>query len=70
MKAASEKDAGTLRIEQRDWLKQRDAGLKFYLSLAKPAEKERRRLEFLGEVTAMRLALPPETWSTGETWLY
>jgi len=21
-------------------------------------------------VTAMRLALPPETWSTGETWLY
>ena len=70
MKAASEKDAGTLRSEQRDWLKQRDAGLKFYLSLAKPAEKERRRLEFLGDVTAMRLALPPETWSTGETWLY
>jgi uncharacterized protein YecT (DUF1311 family) len=68
MQAAPEKDL--LRSEQQDWLKQRDAGLKFYLSLTKPAEKERRRLEFLGDVTALRLALPPEKWSTGETWMY
>ncbi len=68
MKAASEKDL--LRREQQGWLKQRNAGLKFYLSLAKPAEKERRRLEFLGDVTAMRLAMPPEKWSTGGDWLY
>jgi len=68
MKAALRQDL--LRSEQEDWLEQRDAGLKFYLSLAKPTEKERRRLEFLSDVTAMRLALPPEKWSTGETWMY
>jgi uncharacterized protein YecT (DUF1311 family) len=44
-----------LRDTQRDWLKQRDEGLTLYLSLVPAAEKERRRLQYLGDVTAARL---------------
>src|SRR5207249_1557772 len=36
-----------LRRFQRQWLKARDAGLKIYLAAFSPAEKERRRLQFL-----------------------
>ena len=59
-----------LRDQQREWLKHRDAGLKLYLSLAKPSEKERRQLQYLGDVTAARLELPPEKWHVPESWLY
>ncbi len=44
-----------LRESERTWIKNRDEGEKLYLSLTPPAEKERRRLQFLGDVTAARL---------------
>ena len=40
-----------LRQSQREWLKARDAGLQIYLAAFPPAEKERRRLQFLTDVT-------------------
>ncbi len=40
-----------LRQSQRDWLKARDAGLQIYLAAFSPAEKERRRLQFLIDVS-------------------
>lgn len=40
-----------LRRSQREWLKARDAGLKIYLASFPPAEKERRRLQFLIDVS-------------------
>ena len=40
-----------LRRLQREWLKARDAGLKIYLAAFSPAEKERRRLQFLVDVS-------------------
>jgi len=40
-----------LRRSQRDWLKARDAGLRIYLAAFSPAEKERRRLQFLIDVS-------------------
>ena len=40
-----------LRRFQRQWLKARDAGLKIYLAAFSPAEKERRRLQFLIDVS-------------------
>jgi len=40
-----------LRRAQREWLKARDAGLKIYLSAFSPAEKERRQLQFLIDVS-------------------
>jgi uncharacterized protein YecT (DUF1311 family) len=40
-----------LRRSQRQWLKARDAGLKIYLAAFSPAEKERRRLQFLIDVS-------------------
>jgi len=44
-----------LREAQRDWLKQRDEGLKLYLSLMPAAEQEKRRLQYLSDVTAARI---------------
>jgi uncharacterized protein YecT (DUF1311 family) len=44
-----------LRDSQRTWIKRRDEGAKIYVSLFPEAEKERRRLQFLGDVTAVRL---------------
>lgn len=44
-----------LRDTQRTWLKWRDDGLKFYLASTPPGEHERRRLQFLGDVTAARI---------------
>lgn len=40
-----------LRRSQREWLKARDAGLQVYLAAFSPAEKERRRLQFLIDVS-------------------
>ena len=51
-----------VREAQRDWLKQRDAGEKLYVSLFPAAEKKRRRLQFLADVTAARINLPPDQW--------
>ena len=47
--------APILRDAQRDWIKQRDQGLKLYLSATPAAEQETRRLQYLGDVTASRL---------------
>jgi uncharacterized protein YecT (DUF1311 family) len=52
--AAEKEDKETvaeLRRSQREWLKARDAGLKIYLATFSPAEKERRRLQFLIDVS-------------------
>ena len=40
-----------LRRSQREWLKARDAGLKVYEAAFSPGEKERRRLQFLIDVS-------------------
>jgi len=40
-----------LKRSQQQWLKARDAGLKIYLAAFSPAEKERRRLQFLIDVS-------------------
>jgi hypothetical protein len=44
-----------VRNAQREWLKQRDVGEKLYVSLFPAAEKSRRRLQFLADVTAVRI---------------
>jgi len=53
--AAAEKEdketVAELRRSQREWLKARDAGLQIYLAAFSPAEKERRRLQFLIDVS-------------------
>lgn len=52
MLAKAEKETvPNLRRWQREWLKARDAGLKIYLASFSPAEKERRRLQFLVDVS-------------------
>jgi hypothetical protein len=43
-------------------VKDRDAGEKFYVAQFPPDEKSRRRLQFLGDVTAARLETPVEQW--------
>ena len=54
--AKTQKDrVSILRASQRDWIKHRDEGLKFYLEFAPSAEKERRRLQFLVDVTFARV---------------
>ena len=40
----------------------RDEGLKFYLAFTQPAEKDQRRLQFLGDVTGVRIDAPSEEW--------
>src|SRR6266487_2793663 len=58
--AQSEKDRVSLvREAQRKWIKHRDEGAKLYVSLFPPAERELRRLQFLGDVTAARIEVPP-----------
>jgi uncharacterized protein YecT (DUF1311 family) len=48
----AEKDTvADLRRSQREWLKARDGGLKIYVAAFSPAEKERRRLQFLIDVS-------------------
>lgn len=51
-----------LRESQRNWIKHRDEGATFYVSFFPAAEKERRRLQFLGDVTATRIEVPSEEW--------
>jgi uncharacterized protein YecT (DUF1311 family) len=61
--AKADKDRVSLvREAQRDWLKERDAGEKFYLTLFPAAEKSRRRLQFLSDVSAARIDTPTEQW--------
>ena len=50
-----------LRDSQRRWVKARDAGLQIYLASAPAADKERRKLQFLGDVAIARL----ETLNSG-----
>ena len=50
-----------LRRSQRQWLKARDAGLKIYLAAFSPAEKERRRLQFLTDVSRAEAESDEET---------
>jgi uncharacterized protein YecT (DUF1311 family) len=47
---------------QRTWIKHRDQGAKIYLSLFPQSERESRRLQFLCDVTAVRIAMPPNEW--------
>lgn len=55
--------ASNVREAQRNWIKHRDGGAKFYVSLFPPAEKEPRRLQFLCDVTAARIETQPdEAW--------
>src|SRR5437773_7527158 len=52
-----------VRQGQRNWIKHRDAGAKFYVSLFPAPEKEQRRLQFLCDVTAARIEKQPdEAW--------
>ena len=52
-----------VREAQRNWIKHRDEGAKVYVSLFPATEKERRRLQFLGDVTAARIEVGPDEWS-------
>ena len=61
--AKTQKDRVSLvREGQRAWIKHRDEGVKFYVSLFPQAERERRRLQFIGDVTAARIEELPEEW--------
>src|SRR6266516_2300549 len=61
--AKTQKDRVSLvRESERTWIKHRDEGAKIYVSLFPDAEKERRRLQFVGDVTAARIEVPPEEW--------
>jgi len=61
--AEADKDRVSLiREAQRRWLKERDAGEKFYLQLFPAADKASRRLQFLGDVTAARIDVTAEGW--------
>ncbi len=51
-----------VREGQRAWIKHRDEGVKFYVSLFPQAERERRRLQFNGDATAARIEELPEEW--------
>lgn len=54
--AKTEKEQiSNMREGQRDWIKHRDEGAKFYVSQFPSSEKERRRLQFVADVTAARL---------------
>ena len=53
-----------VRDAQRDWIKRRDEGAKIYISRYPQAEREQRRLQFLGDVTAARIEVPPEAWES------
>ena len=60
---ADKDQVSNLREAQRTWIKHRDEGAKFYVSVFPAAEKERRRLQFLCDVTAARIdTQPDEAW--------
>ena len=48
---------------ERDWIKARDEGLKLYLQFAPEKDREKRRLQFLGDVAAVRLAYLEAGWA-------
>src|SRR6266542_4145666 len=48
---------------QRIWLKHRDEGAKIYSSVFPQRERESRRLQFLCDVTAIRIAMEPYEWA-------
>ena len=48
---------------EKDWIKTRDAGLNLYLQFAPEKDREKRRLQFLGDVAAVRLAYLEAGWS-------
>jgi uncharacterized protein YecT (DUF1311 family) len=52
-----------IRDAQRTWVKHRDEGAKIYFSLFPQSERESRRLQFLCDVTAVRIAMPPDQWA-------
>ena len=47
--------ASNLRVSEREWIKHRDEGLALYLSVMPATEREKRRYQFLADVTAARL---------------
>jgi uncharacterized protein YecT (DUF1311 family) len=51
-----------VREGQRKWIKHREEGVKLYVSPFPPAERERRRLQFLGDVIAARIEVPAGEW--------
>jgi len=55
-----------LRQSQREWLKARDAGLQIYLASFLPAEKERRRLQFLIDVSRVKAEADEEAAAAGQ----
>jgi uncharacterized protein YecT (DUF1311 family) len=60
---ADKDQVSNLREAQRNWIKHRDEGAKFYVSLFPAAEKERHRLQFLCDVTEARIdTQPDEEW--------
>ena len=60
---ADKDQVSNLREAQRTWIKHRDEGAKFYVSVFPAAEKEQRRLQFLCDVTAARIdTQPDEEW--------
>ena len=48
---------------EKDWIKARDEGLKSYLQFAPEKDREKRRLQFLGDTAAVRLAYLEAGWS-------
>ncbi len=55
-------DVVNCRDSQRAWLKQRDEGLKVYVACFPPAEKGRRRWQFLADVAAARIEVLAADW--------
>ena len=55
LKKTAKDEVSNLRNGQREWIKRRDDGLKLYLASAPAEEKDRRRLQFLVDVTFARL---------------
>jgi uncharacterized protein YecT (DUF1311 family) len=55
-----------LKQSQRQWLKARDAGLQIYLAAFPPAEKERRRLQFLIDASRAEAETDEEAAAAGQ----
>ena len=55
-----------VRQAQRNWIKRRDAGAKFYVSLFPGDGNEQRRLQSLGGVTTARIDTPLDGWDLGQ----
>src|SRR5215471_3925545 len=55
-----------LRRSQREWLKTRDAGLQIYLATISPVEKERRRLQFLIDVSRAEAETDEDAAAAGQ----